>query len=183
MKTSLILEPGLRAAAAKRFDREALPHLPSVYSTAFVMTGNAGEAEDLVKDAYARAWRNFDAVPSDRSVSVWLLRLLVGSFSDRQLSPWRAPIVIQAHFVDFDPTLLRDQLESLSCDDVHDALWSLPLELRLALWLVDREGLRYQEAADVMETSKDAIASSLRIARGTMRKGLLERFRTKHCDY
>ena len=44
----------------ERFEAEAIPHLRALYGTAYRMTRNAHDAEDLVQETYLRAYRGFD---------------------------------------------------------------------------------------------------------------------------
>ena len=47
----------MNATARQEFESTALPQLDALYGAALRLTRNAAEAEDLVQDAYVRAYR------------------------------------------------------------------------------------------------------------------------------
>src|SRR5690348_14791018 len=52
------------------------------YHLAYRLTGNAADAEDLVQDAYLRAWDHFDRYDPSRSFEGWLFRILTNRALD-----------------------------------------------------------------------------------------------------
>ena len=67
-------------ARRERFERLALPHLDAAYTLAGWLAGNAADAEDVVQEAYLRAFRYFDAFHGG-DMRVWLLAIVRTSFA------------------------------------------------------------------------------------------------------
>lgn len=70
-------------------DREAFRHLVEqyknpLYGTAYLMTGNAAQAEEHVQDAFLLAWRGIRTFQPGRPVKPWLMRILVNSVLGQQ---------------------------------------------------------------------------------------------------
>src|ERR1044072_2188526 len=65
------------------FEREALPHLPALYSAAVRLTRNERDAEDLVQDTLLRAYRFFDSFEPGTNCKAWLFRILTNVFCNR----------------------------------------------------------------------------------------------------
>ena len=65
--------------ARRRFELLALPHLDAAYNLARWLAGNAADAEDVVQDAYLRAFRYFDAFHGE-NFRVWLLTIVRNAF-------------------------------------------------------------------------------------------------------
>jgi RNA polymerase sigma factor (sigma-70 family) len=63
----------------RRFELLALPHLDAAYNLARWLTGNAEDAEDVVQEAYLRAYRFFDTFRGD-NMRAWLLTIVRNSF-------------------------------------------------------------------------------------------------------
>jgi RNA polymerase sigma-70 factor (ECF subfamily) len=63
--------------------------------------------------------------------------------------------------------------------DVEAALAQLPAELRVALLLVDGEGMRYDEVAEVMDCPVGTVRSRLHRGRRLLRQQLLQVWREK----
>src|ERR1700722_20348242 len=68
-------------ARNRRFELLAMPHLDSAFRLARWLTGNTADAEDVVQDAYLRAFRYLDAFHGD-NFRVWLLTIVRNSFLD-----------------------------------------------------------------------------------------------------
>ena len=65
----------------RRFELLALPHLDAAYNLARWLAGNTTDAEDVVQDAYLRAYRYFDAFQGG-NFRVWLLTIVRNAFVD-----------------------------------------------------------------------------------------------------
>ena len=63
----------------RRFELLALPHLDAAYNLARWLAGNPTDAEDIVQDAYLRAYRYFDTVRGGK-LRVWLLAIVRNVF-------------------------------------------------------------------------------------------------------
>ena len=59
----------------RRFEAQALPHLDAAYNLARWLTRNDSDAQDVVQDAYLRAFRAFDGLRGD-VVRPWLLAIV-----------------------------------------------------------------------------------------------------------
>src|SRR6478609_7082471 len=66
-------------ARTRRFELLAMPHLDAAFNLARWLAGNATDAEDVVQDAYLRAFRYFDSFRGD-NFKVWLLTIVRNSF-------------------------------------------------------------------------------------------------------
>ena len=58
------------------FERAALPHLSHLYTSAFYLTKDKAEAEDLVQETYLRAFRFFHKFQPGTNCRAWLLSIL-----------------------------------------------------------------------------------------------------------
>ncbi len=70
-------------------DRDAFRHLVEQYrhplfGTAYLMTGNAAQAEEHVQDAFLNAWRGIKTFRRGGAVKPWLMRILVNAVLSRQ---------------------------------------------------------------------------------------------------
>jgi RNA polymerase sigma-70 factor (ECF subfamily) len=69
--------PGQRAI---RFERDALPYLGQLYPRALRMTCNPADAEDLVQEAFTRAYISFEQFEPGTNLKAWLHRILTNAF-------------------------------------------------------------------------------------------------------
>ncbi|MGF6633466.1 RNA polymerase sigma factor [Paraburkholderia sp. 35.1] len=161
------------AAKSRRFQQLALPHLDAAYNLARWLCGNPNDAEDVVQEAFMRAFRFFDTFRGD-SARPWLLAIVRRTW----YTEWRRRAPSHDR-LEFDETMDDATLDGWSAggDDpqtllirdedarqVHDALARLPVEYREVLILRELEEMGYREIAVVADVPIGTVMS--RLARG-----------------
>ncbi|MCZ6451417.1 MAG: sigma-70 family RNA polymerase sigma factor [Deltaproteobacteria bacterium] len=174
------------------FKRVALPQLSHLYTSAFYLTKDKAEAEDLVQETYIRALRFFDKFKPGTNCRAWLLTILRNLFINRyrqkrqepEKVDWERIEQVYESMVEQGEKAERDNPENhlisqLMDEEVERALRELPEEYRMAIVLVDIEELSYEEAAKVMEcaigTVRSRISRGRRILQVALRNYALER--------
>jgi RNA polymerase sigma-70 factor (ECF subfamily) len=162
-----------RRPARADFEREALPHLPALYSAALRLTRNERDAEDLVQDAILRAYRFFDTFEAGTNCKAWLFRILTNAFCNRYRDRERErEILTEAEGSDTNVEQFvagvsgaRDVetalLGRLVSEDVERALKEVPEDFRMAVILADLEDFSYKEIAEIMECPAGTVMSRL----------------------
>lgn len=169
------------------FEREALPHLPSLYSAALRLTRNERDAEDLVQDALLRAYRFFDTFEPGTNCKAWLFRILTNVFCNRYREREReqeilheaeaSPANVEQFFAgaDKDRDVEGALLGRMVSGDVERALAQVPQDFRLAVILADLEDFSYKEIAEIMECPAGTVMSRLYRGRKILQKLLYDR--------
>jgi RNA polymerase sigma factor (sigma-70 family) len=171
---------------AKRFQDTALPHLNAAYNLARWLVRNDQDAQDIVQEAYLRAYRFFDGFRGDTG-RAWLLAIVRNTcytwMEDNRDPSLAAEFDEDCHSMGGQGTATRvsealDNPESILArqDDARQlnaVLQALPLEFREVLVLRELEELSYKEIASIMSVPIGTVMS--RLARG--RKLLLERLK------
>lgn len=163
----------------EEFEREALPHLEALYRFALKLTsGSEMPAEDLVQEAYLRAYRRWHAYEPGSNCRAWLMTIVYRLYVDW----WRRDRLrtdrSDAFFDDAgavegqDPEV--DVFDTRLDEEVEQALDRLPEKLRLVVTLSDIEGLTYREVAQVLEIAEGTVKSRLSRAREQLRRRLLQ---------
>src|SRR5258707_14856062 len=91
---------GADAARNRRFQELALPHLDAAYNLARWLCGNANDADDVVQEAYLRAFRFFHTFRGD-SVRPWLFAIVRRTWYTewrRRRSAHEGPVFDDAQF-------------------------------------------------------------------------------------
>src|SRR5947207_9602020 len=130
-------EPRRLAADARnrvRFEEEALEFADQVYRVARRLVGSREEAEDLVQETYARAFRSWRSYTPGTNMRAWLLRILTNLNVDRGRRVQRTPQMQPLEESDYylanklassagEEVLEQDQVvERLSQDSIVHAL-------------------------------------------------------------
>ena len=155
----------------QRFEAEALPHLRSVYGTAYRMTGNAHDAEDLVQETFLRAYRAFDRFTPGSNIRAWLYTILHRVRTDAFRRSRRSPRTVE--LAEEGPPVPPPQ-DALAHggEDLERALKSLPDVFRNAVVLRDVEDLSYQEIARVLDVPIGTVMSRIHRGRALLRAAL-----------
>ena len=157
-------------------DRSAFQQIVDATSQKLVrlgarIMGNQADAEDVVQEAYVKAYRALTAGEFDRraSVNTWLYRIVVNGAIDAKRSRTRRA---ESSDEQVDPGwdgAARAEAR-LALSELDDWLQALPAEQRAALVLQSMEGLNNTEIAQVMGVSEGAVEQRLVRARAALRQ-------------
>jgi RNA polymerase sigma-70 factor (ECF subfamily) len=168
-----------------RFEEEALSHADQVYQVARHFAGSKEEAEELMQETYARAFRSWHSYTPGTNMRAWLLRILTNINIDQGRRKQRRPPERSLEEGDYS---LYDRLEAtasggadadeerllhrLSQSGIVDALAALPHDFRDVLVLVDLGEFSYQETAQILSVPIGTVMSRLHRARRLLKQSL-----------
>ena len=179
--------------ALKAGDREAFAAMvdaysPKLYKLALRMSGDPLEAEEILQEAFLKAYRGLENFRGGSKLSTWLYRITANEALMRHRKheldtvPIDEPLLLDngAEI----PRELKDwcclpeaELMSAEAQDTLDiAINTLSPTLRAAFVLRDLHGLSTREAADVLQISESAIKTRLLRARLQLRETLSSYF-------
>jgi RNA polymerase sigma-70 factor, ECF subfamily len=167
-----------------RFEEEALGLADQVYRVARHLAGSREEAEELMQEAYARAFRSWRQFQPGTNLRAWLLRILTNLNIDRGRRQQRAPDLQPLEEGDYFLYNRLEQevgdsdeervVERLSQDNVVEALAKVPHDFRDAIVLVDIGDFSYQDAAQILDVPIGTVMSRLHRGRRILKAQLAE---------
>jgi RNA polymerase sigma-70 factor, ECF subfamily len=169
-----------------RFEEEALGFADQVYRVARRLVGTREEAEDLVQETYARAFRSWRSFTPGTNMRAWLLRILTNLNLDRgrriQRTPDLQPLEESDYYlanklasVGGEEVLEQDQVvERLSQDSIVTALSEVPPQFRDVVVLVDIGDFTYADAAQILDIPIGTVMSRLHRGRRALKQKLAE---------
>jgi RNA polymerase sigma-70 factor (ECF subfamily) len=167
-----------------RFEEDALDLADQVYRVARRLVSTREEAEDLMQETYARAFRSWKSFQPGTNLRAWLLRILTNLNIDRGRRVQRSPDMQPLEEGDY---FLYNKLEStgdsdtdrveqrLSQDDTVAALSAVPHDFRDVIVLVDIGDFSYADAAQILEIPIGTVMSRLHRGRRILKRELAER--------
>ncbi len=152
-----------------------LPHASALYGSAYRLTRNAGDAEDLVQETMLRAYRFWHSYTEGSNCKAWLFKILSNTFINTYQRKKRSGEILNAAVAEQESTdgvlihakaqsqLTPEELlvqQSLS-EDVERALEAIPKDFRIAVVLCDVEGFSYKEISEILECPVGTVMSRL----------------------
>ena len=165
------------------FRREALTHLDALYNFAVYLTHKPPEAEDLVQETYARAFRFSHRFEPGTHLRAWLFQILRNTFLTFYRVREREAPVAEDGVPEWETPMFHDapDEDSGAMDahtDLERAMRRLPEEFRTVLLLAEVEGLPLEEVARVMACPVGTVKSRIFRAKERLR-GLLRDYETR----
>lgn len=165
-----------------RFVNDALPYLNQLHDHARRMTRNAVDAEDLVQETMLRAYAGFHTFAEGTNIRAWLFRIMTNTYITRLRRAQHRPIeYLSDHITDRQlaaqdrhssqgqRSAELDALDALPDIELADALATLPVQFRLAIYYRDVVGLRCREIAEIMACCEGTVMSRLHRGRRRLR--------------
>ncbi len=158
------------------FEQAVLPHLDAAYNLARWLTRNEQDAQDIVQEAYLRAFRFFPAFRGG-DARAWIMKI-VRNTCYTWLHENRPP----QGAVEFDENLFPPDFRAPNPEEVvlqndsgtlvRKALEKLPTNFREVLILRELDGMSYKEIAEITGMAAGTVMSSLSRARGRFSQAL-----------
>ena len=167
-----------------RFEEEVLGLADQVYRVARRLVPSREEAEDLVQETYARAFRSWRSYTPGTNLRAWLMRILTNLNIDRGRREQRSPVMQPMEEGDYflynrleessGPDDEERIVERLSQDSIVDALSNVPHDFRDVIVLVDIGDFSYQEASQILDVPIGTVMSRLHRGRRILKGQLAE---------
>ena len=169
-----------------RFEEDALGLADQVYRVARRLVGSREEAEDLVQETYARAFRSWRSFTPGTNMRAWLLRILTNLNVDRgrriQRTPPSQPLEESDYYLANkvasaagEEALEQEQVvERLSQDSIVRALSEIQPQFREVVVLVDIGDFTYADAAQILDVPIGTVMSRLHRGRRALKQKLAE---------
>jgi len=160
------------------FEAVVVPQLGAAYNLARWLTRNDHDAEDVVQEAYLRAFRFFDGFRGGDS-RAWLLTIVRNTYytwlSSNRLRDLSTPLDDESDVLQSDAP--SPELNAIQVSERHrleQALEELPAEFREVLVLRELEGMSYKEISDITGIPLGTVMSRLARARKRLQQRLAD---------
>lgn len=168
------------------FESQAMPFVDSLFNTAYRMTRNVEDAEDLVQEAYLKAYKYYEKFEEGTNFKAWLFKIMKNTFINNYRKRQQAPP--QSDFAEIEDAFENqlseevtrqikspedELLENVLDEDVQRALDSLPDDYRIAVILADLENFSYKEIAEILEVPVGTVMSRLYRGRKMLEQAML----------
>jgi RNA polymerase sigma-70 factor (ECF subfamily) len=177
--------------AHEEFEQLVLNYQRRIYNVALRLASDKDEAADLTQETFVRAFRAWSDFRRQSQVYTWLYRILVNLNKDRVAREAKK----REREISFETTgdwdgnshksLSRDKSPAELVEvadfqrDLANAIHDLPPGYKECIILRELEGLSYDEIAEVMGITTEAVRSRLARARQQLRQQLISYIHTE----
>jgi RNA polymerase sigma factor (sigma-70 family) len=156
-----------------RFEEAVLPHLDAAFNLARWLVRNSTDAQDLVQEAYLRAWKGFAGFHGGDGRS-WMLTIVRNTCYTWLRNRSRRNLTVEfdegVHTQESSmPNPERTFYENVNREVVEQALQQLSAEFRESIVLRELEGLSYREISEIAGIPVGTVMSRLARARARLR--------------
>ena len=165
------------------FEEEFLPLANDLYNFAYHLTYNEQDANDLVQEAFMKAFRFANSYQKGTNAKAWLFKILKNAFINAYRKKSKQPTK-----VDYEEAItykqeenekyvgyvdLRDEIyNDMIGDELTIALNSLPVDFRTVIILSDVEEFKYEEISKILDIPIGTVRSRLFRARNLLKEKL-----------
>ena len=163
-----------------RFEQAMMPHLDAAFNLARWLTRNEHDAQDVVQDAFLRAFKFFGGFHGGNARS-WLLSIVRNTaytWLQKNRKHELATVFDEKQHDIEDPAANPEVLLLKNADrnEIMKAVEELPAEFREVLILRELEGMSYKEIAEVADVPIGTVMSRLARARTQLQQSLRRQF-------
>lgn len=184
-KTELAVTP-YEGKTSWDFDSLAIPFVDSLYNTAYRLTGNSQDAEDLVQETFYKAYKYYDKFEEGTNLKAWLFKILKNTFINNYRKKKLEPRSVEFGEIEesFEKVLQHgpaqrpldpeeQYLAGVMDEGVKKALDSLPHDYKMVVILADLEDFSYKEIAEILDCPVGTVMSRLYRGRKLLERALL----------
>jgi RNA polymerase sigma-70 factor (ECF subfamily) len=176
----------VRAGNSRRYALLVDRHKDRAFTLAVRLTGDKGEAEELVQDAFLRAFKSLDQFRGDAKFGTWFHRIVYNLCMTRvtrrrgkteRLDP-QDEKALDDSFVDKDELSIQEQLEGEELQRMIDEeINGLPAKFKSVITLFYVQEMSYEEIVSVLCTPIGTVKTNLFRARNLLRERVLGRMK------
>src|SRR5205809_7181112 len=161
------------------FEETMLPHMDAAHNLARWLLHNEQDAQDVVQEAYLRAFKSFGGFHGSNG-RAWLLTIVRNTaytlLKKNRAVDLTTPFDEEIHAPGYESVSPATILEhSEDAELIKEAIDELPAEFRDILMLRHQEGISYKEIADIAQIPPGTVMSRLARARAKLRECLAVR--------
>lgn len=176
------LEDEILAARLREGSREAFDELYHKYKnlaihTAYLITGNLADGEDVVQETFVKIWLHARELRNDSGLKPWMMQILVRTaYRMSQKSRREIPDenVTDKMPISEEASSLDKVIQSEEAERIMAAVRALPVKLRTVVVLFYYNSFSVKEIARTLQIREGTVKSRLHAARRRMKAALQE---------
>lgn len=135
-----------------------------------MLAGDRDRMDDVMQDAYVRAYRALGSFRADAELGTWLYRIVSNACVDELRRGRRRPEPLDTATWEVPSVRTGPEGAAIASDQVLRALAALPPDQRITVVLVDGEGFDHHQAAELLGVAPGTVASRVSRARASLRR-------------
>ena len=157
--------------------------MDALYTFAYHLTYNEDDANDLVQEAYLKAYKSIHRYIEGTNAKAWLFKILknifINEYRKKANKPTRVDYEEIVNYHEEEDTnyssfmdLREEMFQDMMGDEVTTAINALPVDFRVVILLCDIEGFKYEEISKILDIPIGTVRSRLHRARNLLKEKL-----------
>jgi RNA polymerase sigma-70 factor (ECF subfamily) len=171
------------------------PYLGSLKNTAYRLSRDNMEADDLLQETLFKAYRGLKSFEPNTNFRAWIFRILVNTYLTQYRKKSKQPLKVSYDDMedfmlyqgtdmdfDYDPENTESVKGELFGDEIQTVLDKMPYYFKLVVMLYDIEGFSYSEISQMINIPVGTVMSRLSRGRKLLRQKLRRYAKSKGYD-
>lgn len=176
--TEEILVAQLKEGSKEAFDKLYAKYKNMAIHTAYLITGNQADSEDVVQETFVKVWTHVHALHNDSGFQSWMMQILVRTAyrmakRRKREIPDDDTVLRMENWTDPSPLDKTIQLEE--AEMISAAVKALPMKMRTVVILYYYNCLTVKEIAGILGLMEGTVKSRLHTARRRLQVNLKEK--------
>ena len=170
-----ILTARLREGSREAFDELYHKYKNTAIHTAYLITGNLADSEDVVQETFVKVWLHARELRNDSGIKPWMMQILVRT-AYRMTKKNRREIpdenVADKMPISEEASSLDRVIQAEEAERIMTAVRALPVKLRTVVALYYYDSFSVKEIAKLLQIMEGTVKSRLHTARRQIKAAL-----------
>ena len=162
----------------EKFEEYINKYKDDVYRVAYYYSKNEDDAQDLLQDSFARAYRFFHTFRDNSNFKSWIFKIMRNLYISKNKKKMKILENAKNYEITEDKTTsLEDKfLNNITKNELNSAIMLMPQEFKEVIILSDIEGLMYEEISKIIRIPVGTVRSRLHRARIFLKEKLKKKY-------
>lgn len=160
---------GIKVNKEKLFEEIVEEYSTRIIRICYIQIGDREESEDLAQEVFIKIYKNLDKFKGDSSIYTWIYRITINTCFSYLRKNKRDSFIELKDEYKAGEDVEEVVISNISKKILKDALYKIPQELRIVLYMHYFEGFKISEIGEILELNQNTVKTRLRRGKESLR--------------